>query len=110
MRSWRHPVSNRPLVAYILGGFVGGAAALLFATGALEEGSFDLSPTALAPPSTLLGTTAAGVAATVGGVVAGWFLVALILAWTPGRIRCPRCGTSNRRSATSCGACQLQLN
>lgn len=109
MRSWRLPVSNHPLVAYILGGFVGGAAALLLATGALEEGSFDLSPTVLSPPSSFLGTFAAGVAATVGGVVAGWFVVALILAWTPGRVRCPRCGTSNERDDLSCRAFQLPL-
>jgi hypothetical protein len=103
LKSRRHPVSHHPVVAYILGGLTGGAAGLLFATTALEEGTFY-------PPAALIGTQAAAVAAIVGGVVVGWFLVALILSWAPGRIRCPRCGTSNRHGVASCRACQLPLN
>src|SRR5262245_24336472 len=103
MRSWRHPVSNHPVVAYVLGGLLGGTAGLLFATDALEEGAFY-------PPATILGTPAAGVAVTGGGIVAGWFIVALILSWAPGRIRCPRCGTSNKRDESCCRACQMPLS
>jgi hypothetical protein len=107
--SLRQPVRNHPAVAYILGGVIGGTVGLLFAAAALEEGTFSPSATVFHPSATVLGSLAPGAAATLGGVLAGWFVVALTLAWAPGRIRCPRCGTSNERGITTWTACQMPL-
>ena len=91
MRLLRHPLGNHPVLAYALGGSVGGAAGLRIATNALHvEGLFTSR-------ELFVWTPAAGGAGTVAGVVAGWFVVALILSWAPGRIKCPRCGTSSER-------------
>ena len=46
-------------------------------------------------------------AALAGGVVAGWFVAALILAYARGAVHCPRCGTRNARGFTACRACGL---
>jgi hypothetical protein len=64
----------------------------------LAEG---VNPTAV--PSLLL---AAG---TAGGVLAEWFIAALVLSRAPGQLRCPRCGTANERGASACRACDLSF-
>jgi hypothetical protein len=105
----RSPHPNRwqsPLLIYLVSGLVGGIAAV--AWGAL----------AFSWPTTLESVTdpiqsavpwfvlAAGA---VGGVVAGWFVAALVLSRAPGKLRCPRCGTANDRRMRSCLACGLSF-
>jgi hypothetical protein len=113
MSPWRHHVGNHPVVAYLLGGFLGGTAGLLFATDALGGTSTPSATPLVDDPAAGLVVTVGGIIGewlvVAGGIVAGWFVVALILSWAPGRIRCPRCGTSNEGDDLSCRACQMAL-
>lgn len=87
------------LVSGIAGGTGGAAFARLTIHG--EPGTSYLE---LSPLPYLIG--AAGWAA---GVVAGWFVAIVALTRTPGRVRCPRCGTANKVRASLCRACDLPL-
>lgn len=55
------------------------------------------------------GESLAVAAGTAGGVLAGWFIAALVVSRAPGELRCPRCGTANDRLARSCVACELSF-
>jgi hypothetical protein len=48
-------------------------------------------------------------AAWAGGVLAGWLVAMVVMARTPGRVRCPRCGTANEKQVGICRACDLSL-
>jgi hypothetical protein len=94
------------LLIYIAFGVVGGIAAGAYAALALEW------------PATLESATdpflsavpwLSGAAATVCGVLGGWFVAALLVSRAPGRLRCPRCGTANDPGTRSCGACGLSF-
>ena len=104
MRLRPHPLGIHPVVAYALGGLVGGAAALLWATNALDAlDALEAGRGSFSQLLTLVGPLAFVVVP--AGVVAGWLVVALILSRAPGRIRCPRCGTPNERDCSACRAC-----
>jgi len=90
------------LVVFVLAGVVGGVLGFLIARGSVDPWFLPEYHPALAPLPSLI--AAASIA---GGVLAGWFVASLALSWAPGQIRCPRCGTADRRGASVCGACQL---
>lgn len=74
------------LLAYLLLGVLGGAiaattAAFVFRFPATLETATD--PFLSAAPVLVLG------AATLGGVVAGWFIAAVVVSRAPGKLRCP---------------------
>lgn len=103
MRFWRRSVgSGRPILTLVLGGIIGGAVAALFSLDALRsEPSFNW--VSLSAPFF-------GVLFVAVGVLIGWFVSLALMAWAPGHTRCPRCGTTNRRGADSCAACQLPFS
>jgi hypothetical protein len=100
----RRLVSLTPVVAYVLSGVIGGTAGLLVAMDAFRR---DREGPGLHYVVTAWVTPLVTMFAIVAGVLVAWFLTALILSRAPGRERCPRCGSTNRRGADSCGACGL---
>jgi hypothetical protein len=96
-----------PVVAYAVSGIIGGTAGLLVAMDAFRR---DRSGPALHPVEAAWIPPLATMVAIVSGVLVAWFLTAVIVSRAPGRVRCPRCGTANRRSADSCTACQLSFS
>jgi len=100
----RGQVSFAPVVAYVMSGIIGGTAGLLLAMDAFRRdrsgpGLYYVVTAWIPPLVTMF--------AIVAGVLVAWFLTALILSRAPGRERCPRCGSINRRGVDSCGACGL---
>jgi hypothetical protein len=93
-----------PVVAYIVSGVIGGTAGLLLALDALRR---DRSGNGLVNAFNGWIPPVAAVFAILAGVLVAWFLTAVIISWAPGGLRCPRCGSANRRTADSCTACQL---
>ena len=94
------------LLIYIGFGLVGGVAGGAYAALALEW------------PATLESATdpflsavpwMSSAATTVGGVLAGWFVAALVVSRAPGQLRCPRCGTPSDPQTQSCGGCGLSF-
>ena len=96
-----------PVVAYVVSGIIGGTTGLLVAMDAIRR---DRSGPGLHPVETAWIPPLVTMVAIVAGVLVAWFLTAVILSRAPGRVRCPRCGTANRRSADSCTACQLSFS
>jgi hypothetical protein len=96
-----------PVVAYVVSGIIGGTAGLLVAMDAFhrdrEGPGLHYVVTAWIPPMVTM-------FAIVAGVLVAWFLTAVLVSRAPGRVRCPRCGTANLRSADSCAACQLPFS
>jgi hypothetical protein len=95
--------SMKPIVAIVLAGIVGGAGGFLLAFATLRPEPFPDSyhPISVAAPIVVAAASVAG------GVLAAWFLAFLVLAWAPGRFRCPRCGVTGMPGAQSCRACLL---
>jgi hypothetical protein len=100
----RRTFSFTPVIAYAVSGIIGGIAGLLVALDGFRRDrkgpGLHYVVTAWIPPLVTM-------FAIVAGVLVAWFLTALILSRAPGRERCPRCGSTNRRGADSCGACGL---
>lgn len=94
------------LLIYIGFGLVGGVAAGAWATVALEWPATMESAT---DPFLSAIPWMSASAATVGGVLVGWFVAALVVSRAPGQLRCPRCGTPNDPQTRSCGGCGLSL-
>ena len=103
MRFWRRSLgSGRPILTLVLGGIIGGSVAALYSMDALRsEPSFNW--VSLSAPFF-------GVLFVAVGVLVGWFVALALMAWAPGRTRCPRCGTANKRRAESCTACRLPFS
>jgi hypothetical protein len=93
-----------PVVAYIVSGVIGGTVGLLLALDALRR---DRSGDGLVNAFNGWIPPVATVFAILAGVLVAWFLTSIIISWAPGKLRCPRCGSANRRTADSCTACQL---
>jgi hypothetical protein len=96
-----------PVVAYVVSGIIGGTVGLLVAMDALRR---DREGPGLHPVETAWIPSLVTMVAIVAGVLVAWFLTAVIVSRAPGRMRCPRCGTANLRSADSCAACQLPFS
>jgi hypothetical protein len=95
--------SMKPIVAIVLAGIVGGAGGFLLAFATLRPEPFPDSY----HPITVAAPIVVAAASVAGGVLAAWFLAFLVLAWAPGRFRCPRCGVTGMPGAQSCRACLL---
>jgi hypothetical protein len=93
----------KPIVAIVLAGIVGGAGGFLLAFATLRPEPFPDSY----HPITVAAPIVVAAASVAGGVLAAWFLAFLVLAWAPGRFRCPRCGVTGMPGAQSCRACLL---
>ena len=104
----RSPRSDRwsALLIYLASGLVGGTSGAVYAILTIKWHS---DAETLTNPFLYSGPLGALAAAVAGGVLAGWFVAALVLSRAPGRLRCPRCGTPNDRYATSCVACLLSF-
>jgi hypothetical protein len=93
----------KPIVAFVLAGIIGGAGGFLLAFATLRSEPFPDSY----HPITVAAPIVVAAASVAGGVLAAWFLAFLVLAWAPGRFRCPRCGVANMPGAQSCRACLM---
>jgi hypothetical protein len=91
-----------PALVLIIATIAGAVGGVVVATLAGREWpAFGLGPVASAAPLILAAVAFAA------GIIVAWFLAFVILSWTPGRFRCPRCGTANGRSERSCAGCLL---
>jgi hypothetical protein len=103
MRSRRGSLgSGKPILTLVLGGVIGGTVAAVYSLDALRSEP-QFSPVSLSAPFF-------GVLFVAVGVLVGWFVALALMAWAPGRTRCPRCGTANKRRAESCTACRLPFS
>ncbi|MGA9162039.1 MAG: hypothetical protein WB297_14400 [Actinomycetota bacterium] len=103
MRPWRRSLgSGRPILTLVLGGIIGGAVAAIYSLDALRSEPL-FNPVSLSAPFF-------GVLFVAVGVLVGWFVALALMAWAPGRTRCPRCGAANKRGAELCVACRLPFS
>jgi hypothetical protein len=94
------------VLAYLASGLVGGIAGGVFAALTLQWRSDAETVTNPFLSSAPLFSLAAAVA---GGILAGWFVAALIVSRAPGQRRWPRCGTANDPRTRLCRACSLSF-
>lgn len=94
-----------PIVAYAVAGILGGSVGLWFGANAFRQditNKIDEAGTVFGPLLTIP-------VAVIAGVLVAWFLTSAVVSWAPGQVHCPRCGSTNPRSADRCASCDLRF-